>query len=351
MSTDRNNTPIKWYRTPLSRETLAAVNMRSDWQGLVQAGGMFGLWCCTGAATLWLAFSGSILLAFVLLFMHGTVGSFCINAVHELIHTTVFKTKWLNVLFVRLFGFIGWIDWLGFKASHNLHHRHTLHPPRDGEVVLPIVSHSRMAYLKQAIWVPRAPYYRFKDSLRRAMGRIDDAWVASLFPEERPAALETLVTWNRVLLVGHSCILVGSLVAAGVTRSWAWLLVPYVLSFSSTYGSWLFYLCNSTQHIGMTDKVPDFRLCCRSMKLPRLVSFLYWHMEYHVEHHMYAAVPCYNLRKLNKLIAADLPKPKNLFSTWSEIEMILKRQQDDPSYQHGNPLPATATPVNIAEMA
>ena len=29
------------------------------------------------------------------------------------------------------------------------------------------------------------------------------------------------------------------------------------------------------------------------------MRFWYWHMNFHIEHHMYAAVPCYNLEKLH----------------------------------------------------
>lgn len=38
-----------------------------------------------------------------------------------------------------------------------------------------------------------------------------------------------------------------------------------------------------------------------------LISFLYWRMEYHIEHHMFAAIPCYNLKKFSKLVADQLP--------------------------------------------
>lgn len=43
------------------------------------------------------------------------------------------------------------------------------------------------------------------------------------------------------------------------------------------------------QHAGLSDNVPDFRLCCRTMILNPFFRFLYWHMNYHTEHHMYAA--------------------------------------------------------------
>ena len=71
--------------------------------------------------------------------------------------------------------------------------------------------------------------------------------------------------------------------------------------------------------------------------------FLYWHMNYHIEHHMYAAVPCYNLRALHNAIAHDLPHcPKGLLETWGVIIPILKQQQVDPSYEFVPELPGRA---------
>ena len=62
-------------------------------------------------------------------------------------------------------------------------------------------------------------------------------------------------------------------------------------------------------------EVPDFRLSTRTFYINdpkrsalnplswpfRLVRFWYWHMNFHIEHHMYAAVPCYNLEKLHNV--------------------------------------------------
>ena len=338
---------IGWYRTPLPGETLQALNARSDLKGLLQTGGYLALVCCTGAASLWSAFAGYWYLTPFLLLLHGTCSTFNINAVHELCHNTVFKSKRLNDFFVRIFGFIGWNDWVWFNASHANHHRYTLHPPRDGEVVLPIVSLSRKEFWKRAFWSPTAPYHLVRATVLKARGRFEDEWSRSIFPEHKPEAIRGLMAWNRFVLTGHSIIAAGSIAAAVLTGFWAWLLVPHVVSFSPTYGGWLFFVCNNTQHVGLTDNVPDFRLCCRSMKLPWIVSFLYWHMQYHTEHHMYAAVPCYNLRKLRNCIAHDLPEFKGVVGTWQETAMILERQEGEPDYQYVHPLPDTAQPALI----
>jgi fatty acid desaturase len=103
----------------------------------------------------------------------------------------------------------------------------------------------------------------------------------------------------------------------------------------------LFFLCNNTQHVGLQDEVADFRLCTRTIYLNPIVQFLYWHMNYHIEHHMYAGVPCYKLARLHRAIKHELPYTANgLAETWRIIIAILRRQKQEPSYQFVPDLPA-----------
>ena len=66
---------------------------------------------------------------------------------------------------------------------------------------------------------------------------------------------------------------------------------------------------------------------------------MYWHMEWHTEHHAFPNVPCYNLKALHRSVAHDLPKPRTLFGAWKEMRQTWKRQQVDPGYQYETPLP------------
>ena len=135
------------------------------------------------------------------------------------------------------------------------------------------------------------------------------------------------------MLIGHALLIAISLYAG------LWLL-PVLITLAPFYGGWLLFLCNNTQHVGLQDRVPDFRLCCRTFAVNPLVEFLYWHMNFHTEHHMYAAVPCYNLARLHRAVRHDLPPcPKGLRSTWKEIMAILKIQKTKPGYQHVAELP------------
>ncbi|MCU7861459.1 MAG: fatty acid desaturase, partial [Candidatus Thiodiazotropha sp. (ex Lucinoma kastoroae)] len=63
------------------------------------------------------------------------------------------------------------------------------------------------------------------------------------------------------------------------------------------------------QHFGMKPDVNDFRLNSRTILLNPFLAFLYWQMNYHIEHHMYPTVPFYSLKRLHSLIATDTPVP------------------------------------------
>ena len=68
-------------------------------------------------------------------------------------------------------------------------------------------------------------------------------------------------------------------------------------------------------------------------------------MNWHTEHHMYAGAPCYNsynLKKLARAIAADIPAPRMLRGAWRKNLQIWNRRRDEPDYQYDTPMPPTA---------
>ena len=103
------------------------------------------------------------------------------------------------------------------------------------------------------------------------------------------------------------------------------------------------------QHFGLMDSVPDFRMTARSIKLNPFTSFLYWRMNWHAEHHMFAGVPCYNLKKLAREIAPDMPRLRTLWQAWAEMVQSARRQRQDATYQYQTPLPNTAHPAVLSE--
>ena len=332
MANEQAKQRIKWYRSPVPASDLAQLNQRSDWQGIVLSVGNLALLALTGGLA-WYAVGRLPLVAvIVLLFIHGTFYAFLVNGFHELCHKTVFKTQWLNILFRNIYSFLGWHNHVFFWASHQEHHKYTLHAPDDLEVVLP-VKLTFKNYLKFAFINPQGLYNRLKGVIRLSFGIIDGEWANHLFPLEATAQRQALFNWARFLLIGHGLIVLVSLYLG------LWML-PIILTFAPFYGAGFQYLFNEAQHIGLSDHVSDYRLNTRTILINPLLRFLYWHMNYHIEHHMYAAVPCYNLPKLHELIREDLPPcPNGLLETWQVIIPIVQQQQIDPDYQFVPELP------------
>ena len=322
---------VGWYRSPLDKEALRRLTQRSDPKGLLQVGGFMALTALTAAASVY-AWLRLPLYAFLLvLFAHGTVFVFYSNGFHELTHGTMFKTKALNAVFLRIFSFFGWNSHVHYKASHMRHHLYTLHPPDDLEVVLPIRLMLR-GFLLGAIVDPVSLGAAVGGTVRLALGRLKGEWDHALFPETDRKQRRRLFTWARITLLGHGLIVAFSAVTG-------WWLVAVLTTCARFYGGWLSFLLNYTQHIGLQDNVPDFRLCTRTVILNPVFRFLYFHMNFHAEHHMYASVPCYNLGRLRKAILADMPKAHGLIGAWREIIAILRRQKTELGYQLAYALP------------
>jgi fatty acid desaturase len=326
MSSESTKQRIKWYRSPIAAQDLARLNQRSDWKGLLLTIGNLALLIFTGTLA-WLAVNHLPLFAVVLLlFVHGTFYAFLVNGFHELCHKTVFKTQSLNILFRNIYAFLGWHNHVFFWASHQEHHKHTLHPPDDLEVVLP-VELTFWSYMRFAFINPHGLYKRLKSVTRMSLGIIDGEWGNSLFPPEATEKRGALFNWSRFLLVGHGLIVVISLYLG------LWM-IPVLVTLAPFYGAGFQYLFNEAQHIGLSDNVSDYRLNTRTIILNPFLRFLYWHMNYHIEHHMYAAVPCYNLQELHNIIQGDLPHcPNGLVETWSVIIPIVQKQQVNSDYR------------------
>jgi fatty acid desaturase len=335
MSNDSSAQKINWYRTPIDRETLAALNQRSDVKGFAQTLGHLGIICCTGAFAWYAAYNLPWYVLVFALILHGTVYAFLLNGFHELCHGTVFKSKWLNTFFLYVVSFLGGYNPIMFWTSHQEHHKYTLHPPDDLEVVLPYKI-TLEGFLKYSFINPWGVRDRIKDLVRLSRGRLEGEWEHILFPEREPHKRQRLFLWARILLFGHALLIAVSIVLG-------WWMLPVLITFAPFYASCLLFLCNNTQHVGLQDNAPDYRLCTRTFRINPVVQFLYWHMNYHIEHHMYAAVPCYNLGKLHEAIKHDLPHtPVGLVETWRGIIAILRRQQAEPTYEFVPELPSRA---------
>jgi len=350
LSDVRRSLQIKWYRCPIKTERLHTLLQRSDRQGWLQAGGHLGLWLVTGSLV-YLCWSYQWwMLLLASLFAHGVVSSFFVGvAPHELGHGTVFKTAWLNQCFLYLFSFISWWDPFDYASSHTYHHRYTLHPEGDRENLLPLAPNTGATFLLQMVtfnlltqkgrtFGKGGLVATLVATTLGAIGKTGNTsipsneWIDSLHADQ-PAEHTKSVWWSRLLLLAHGLIFVVSIVSG------LWIFV-FIITLPSFIANVAAYSVGMTQHCGLKQNVSDFRKCVRSIRINPLLEFLYWRMNWHTEHHMFAGVPCYNLKKLHTEVASNMPAPRSLADAWREMLDTWKRQQRDPDYYFDTPVPA-----------
>lgn len=314
-----------WYRCALPRPEMKALMQRSDaaairdtllWLGLVLAAGAL--------AALSLGTAGAVP-AFLL---YGAL--YCGPADsrwHEAGHGTAFKTRWMNDALYQLASFMVFRRPTAWRWSHARHHTDTLVVGRDPEIAAPVPT--RWARLAGGIVGLPHVTGEIGKLLRNAAGRID-AEDRSFIPEsEWPKVVREARGWLAVYaLLAVACIAAGS-------------LVPLLfVGGPSLYGAWLYLFFGLTQHAGLPENVTDHRLNCRTVQMNPVFLFLYWNMNYHVEHHMFPMVPYHALPRLHAALRADMPPPyRSTLAAYAEILPALWRQGRDPSYFVRRPLP------------
>jgi fatty acid desaturase len=164
---------------------------------------------------------------------------------------------------------------------------------------------------------------------------VSDNWLEAIFTPELAAERKKAVGFARFLVLFHLAVVVVSVVFG----LWPLMLV---VTFGTFFGNGLRYIVGVPMHAGLRTNVADFRKCVRTITLDPFTSFLYWRMNYHTEHHMFAAVPCYNLKKLHAEVAHDMPQKRSLVGAWKEMRTTWRAQQTDPDYQYDTPVPTAS---------
>src|SRR5207247_9560133 len=123
-------------------------------------------------------------------------------------------------------------------------------------------------------------------------------------------------------------------------------------------GRYMLQVYGFTQHAGMGENVLDHRLNSRTVKMCAVNRFLYWNMNYPVEHHMFPMVPYYRLPELHEEIKHDCaPVYPSMWAAYKEfIPAVLRQLRDQEYYVRRELLPGAAlfnepTPLNDGRAA
>ena len=264
---------------PLDKIVIQQLSQRSDYKGLVQLGGHLGMLTLAGIV---LGLTWGSILMLPLLLAYALVLTFLFAPLHETIHYTAFKARWLNNIVAAFIGFALLLPYQYFRSFHYAHHRHTQQRELDPELVgkKPFSRHSLLLHISGLpLW-----WSNIRSIYRHAMAVVDEPYI-----EERDH--RKIIIEARWHLFGYIAILMLSLLTANAWIWWYWILPSLV-------GQPFLRLFLLAEHSGC-DFSDSMLENSRTTYTVPLINFLAWNMPFHAEHHYLASVPFHALPALH----------------------------------------------------
>ena len=318
-----------WYQPPIPRARLKALMQRADGPAIRDTIIWIVAFLVTGGLGAWLWSQGSWWSMPCFLGYGVLYGSSSDSRWHEAGHGTAFRTSWMNDAVYNLACFMVMREPTVWRWSHARHHTDTLIVGRDPEIALmrPIaILRTMLVFLA----VPQV-IATTKSVTRHALGRLSPDEATFIPGRERPKVYRAARIWAVLHAIPVALAL------------WTGSLLPMLLMgpLPSMYGAWLHVVFGFTQHGGLAEDVLDHRLNSRSVLMNPVFRFLYWNMNYHIEHHMVPMIPYHRLPELHEELKPYCPPPApSLLAAYAEIIPALMRQVRDPGYYIRRELPA-----------
>ncbi|KQT53838.1 MULTISPECIES: fatty acid desaturase family protein [unclassified Aureimonas] len=320
----------EWYHTDISRKEMKALMQRSDQPAIRDTAIWLGTMVLAAAGAI--AFWGTWWCVPFFLVYGVLYGSASDSRWHECGHGTAFKTRWMNDVVYQIASFMLMRNPVTWRWSHARHHTDTIIVGRDAEIAVM----RPPDLLKTALMFTGLLDFRYSlpTLVRQATVGLD-ADEKSYVPEMEVAKVKTAARW-------HVAIYVATIALALATGSFLPLML---IGLPRLYGSWHMVLTGLLQHLGLADNVTDHRLNTRTVYMNRASRFIYWNMNYHVEHHMFPMVPYHALPRLHEMIKHDLPVPNpSMWHAYKELWPVLKKQLRYEDHYLRRDLPPTARP-------
>lgn len=329
LAIERGLAEADWYQCPVPRETMRKLLERRDGPALRDTILWFALILGSGYAAF--ALRGTWWAVLPLAVYGVLYASTSDSRWHEAGHGTAFKTDWMNNVLYEIASFMVMRESTVWRWSHTRHHSDTIIVGRDPEIAVPRPPDIK-AILMAFFGLKTYPKY-FKRITLHAFGRMT--------PEEKTFIPE--MEFPKIFLRAriYLAIYAGVVALSVATGS---ILPLLFVGLPNLYGSWLMVIYGLTQHAGLAENVLDHRLNCRTVYMNAVHRYLYWNMNYHVEHHMFPLVPYHALLRLHAAVKADCPTPyPSLLAAWREIIPAVLRQVKDPAYHVKRKLPDPAS--------
>lgn len=314
-----------WYRCAVPRDRLKGLMARRDgpavrdtviWFAAVMAAG----WLAYQAWGTWWAIPAFALYGV----LYAAPGD---SRWHECGHGTAFKTRWMNDVLYQVASFMVMREPTPWRWSHARHHTDTIVVGRDPEIAVTRPP-SILTLALNTLHIKNA-FAELSNAVLHSVGRVTEAEKDYIPESEFPRVFLAARVWLAIYL---------GLVLWSVHLG---SIMPLMfVGLPSLFGAWLHLMFGLTQHAGLAEDSLDHRLNSRTVYMNPIFRFLYWNMNYHVEHHMFPAVPYHALPDLHEAIKSDTPPAyPSTWAAYKEIVPTLIRQLKDPSYFARRPIP------------
>ncbi|WP_298285460.1 fatty acid desaturase family protein [Acidocella sp.] len=316
----------QWYATPLPRALMKTLMRREDAPAIRDTLIWFGALLASGAAGVALWGSWWAALPFA---AYGVLyGSASDSRWHETSHGTAFRTRWMNDAVYQIACFMLLREPTVWRWSHARHHTDTLIVGRDPEIASP--RPPSFFHLLLSLFAIPSGLKTIRRLFLHATGRLTAEETSFIPTTEWPKVYATARLWLALFTA-----------LIGTCAAWHSLLPAMLIGLPTFYGAWLSLVFGLTQHAGLAEDVTDHRLNCRTVYMNPVFRFLYWNMNYHVEHHMFPMVPYHALPKLHAAMKHDCaPVYPSTWAAYREIIPALIRQSRDPHHFVPRAVPA-----------
>jgi fatty acid desaturase len=276
---------------PIAAEELRHLQQRSDSQGLLRLAGHLLAIGCAGwlyASTLESGASRALQALAAVLLGFPLVTLFA--AMHESVHRTAFKSRWLNDSVAWFAGLLSFYNSSFYRPYHGWHHRFTQLPGQDPE----LEDRKPTSIASYLLELSALPWWlgKLRTHLRLAAGKTSSYG----FLNEKTG--RRVVRSVRLQLFTY---------CAAAALSF-WLGYPYFVLY------WLLPVAAAqpllraillAEHMGCSDS-SDMLSNTRTTYTVWPVRFLMWEMPYHADHHRYPALPFFALERAHRRLEPHL---------------------------------------------
>lgn len=318
----------EWYHTEVPRKVMKELMQRSDAPAIRDTVLLYGLMVFFAGMgiTLWPTWwSVPFWLAYGVLY-----GSASDSRWHEAGHGTAFKTAWMNNVVYEIASFMIMRNSATWRWSHARHHTDTYIVGRDPEIAVM----RPPEFIKVLLG-----FVGILDAINFFQRMLHNAFIG---PNAEEKTYVPQSEWPKLVRVARISVAIygATLILAIYLQS---ILPLMVIGLPRLYGAWHHVMTGLLQHGGLADNVIDHRLNSRTVYMNPISRFIYWNMNYHIEHHMFPMVPYHALPKLHEVIKSDLPAPNtSIAQAFAEMWPALKRQLKYEDHFIKRELPPTA---------